>query len=237
MKNFSFLLLTLSVSMVSCQFFNQKTVHGDGEMSREARTIGEFTQLEVAGNFTVKHTLSSEPSLEINAEYNLMEHIKTELINGRLEISTPQNVRLRPKKDIEILLTGPKLEVLSLLGSGSVLVDKMDSEKVRVSLNGSGNLFSNLEAGKVEASLNGSGQITLDGEVPTADFSLNGSGTIRASGLSVGELKAGIRGSGEIFCNVISTLDASITGNGKVLYSGNPEVNERVTGSGKVVRN
>ncbi|GEM_PF-329248 len=237
MKTFSFLILALSVSMVSCNFLSQKTVQGDGEMSLEARTIGEFTQLEVAGNFTVKHSISSEPSLEINAESNLMEHIKTELKNGRLEISTPQNIRLRPQKDIEILLTGQELEVLSLLGSGSVLVDKMDGENVRVSLNGSGNVFANVEAGEIKASLNGSGQITLDGEVPTADFSLNGSGTIRASGLSAGELKASIRGSGEVFCNVISTLDVSITGSGKVLYSGNPEVNEQITGSGKVVRN
>ena len=236
------LLFSLSLllpNLANAQWWNpSKKVSGNGELTTQKRTVGEFDEVAVTGMMDVQLIEGKEGSLTIEAESNLMEYLETEVENGRLKISVKNGVNLQPSRNRGIKVTVPveQIYAVDLTGSGNVTSTKrLKSSNFKVDLTGSGDIDLDLETENLEGRLTGSGDVKLKGKVREFSAKVTGSGDFLASNLTAEEVDAAVLGSGDIQVRVTNSLRARVSGSGDIYYYGNPEKEDfKTTGSGSI---
>jgi hypothetical protein len=255
MKKYTLILIvTFSAAiliMTGCRKYPR--IAGNNQVTAETRQLVSFDRVENQGTFHVYIRQDSVFSATIEAESNLIPHVRTRVNGNTLVIDTREN--LQNNAPINIYVTTPIIQGAYLSGSGSFSLDSLDTQHMEAVISGSGSISGyvvssslvtrisgsgniNLEAyvNTCSASISGSGDTDLFGETLNGNFSISGSGNIRSYNFMQKECIAQISGSGNIYVNVSDKLDVTISGSGSVFYIGDPALNVNITGSGQVIK-
>lgn len=217
-----------------------KKIKGNGNRITETRDVGPYEEIAVAGWFDVELVSGKEGTLEVQGDENLLEHLITEVKNGKLVIKTESGYSLQPSswKSDGILITVPveDLNGVSLSGSGDIRgKTKLQAETFAAVMSGSGDIELEINSEQLEATLSGSGNLTLRGRSEGLTVSISGSGDVDAYGLEARSVEASVSGSADIRVTATQSLKARISGSGDIHYRGNPEIiDSKSAGSGDV---
>jgi hypothetical protein len=198
---------------VRSAFSSDPVVEGNGNYTRDTRTIGDLQRVTVNGSMQVDVRVGPAPSLVVEADSNLLPLIRTEAAGDTLRISAD---RIRSRNPVHIIYTVPRLTGLQANGSGHITV-------------------AGLNGGPLQAHLNGSGAIQLSGEVTQLDAQVNGSGRLDAGSLRAAGAELKSNGSGALYAGELRGEHATISvhGSGKVQARGMVRsLTVRTTGSG-----
>lgn len=231
---FSFALVLV---FTSCRHIGGKRITGDGQLSSQQRTVGDFSGVEVSGPFQVYVAQGSTSSIKIEGDGNLLDYIETEREGNLLEIKTRRRYNLRPRAGIKIYVTSPSFEKLSIAGSGKLQsLSKLSSPNtIAIDVAGSGDVVISADAPAIKTGIAGSGSISLNGTTRNFSTDIAGSGDIRAFNLMSETASIEIAGSGNAQVFASKELNVEIAGSGDVSYRGNPPVvNQNTAGSGKI---
>lgn len=218
-------------------------VNGSGRAASEARDVGEFEAITVAGPFDVQVRAASREAVRISADDNLLPLVETVVESGRQ--GRTLKIRLRdgqgailPKAPLRVEVDVRRLSGLHLAGSGDVRVERMDTPALQATVSGSGSLrFDGLTAGTLELKVAGSGEVIASGKATRATVAVAGSGDVKLAELAADELKLSVAGSGDADVTANQALSVSIAGSGDVRYGGAVQnVRSSVAGSGTVRR-
>jgi hypothetical protein len=179
----------------------------------EVREVGRFDAIEVSGSFDVEVQVGESREVVVHADDNLLDHVRTEVDDGVLELRTKRSIR--PTRTILVRIGVPDLDAVSLGGSGDVDVRGVETRRF-------------------EVSLAGSGDIRVTGVADAAAVSLAGSGDVDLGRLSADRVEVSIAGSGDVAVRAADHLEVSIAGSGDVSYRGQPRVSVSRSGSGEV---
>jgi cytoskeletal protein CcmA (bactofilin family) len=228
-----YFLLSLLVAPV---FTACDTVNGSGNVVREERPVGEFSEVSVEGSMNVILTKGAGPKAVIEAEDNLMAYIELEERDNELVVRFRRNTNIRSHKPVRVHLSTNTLKEVDLSGSGNVDMKGLFSseETMHIDLSGSGNVTGEVNAPEVEINISGSGNVTLKGETRDVDVNLAGSGNCRAEELLAENANVSIAGSGDVRIYASRNIKADIIGSGGVAYKGEPAVQLNKVGSGSV---
>jgi hypothetical protein len=194
--------------------FGGSGVQGNGEMRLERRQVAALERLEVSGPLRVEVRVGGAPSLEVEADSNLLPLIRTEGSGDTLHIGIDGSIRTHGT--LRVVYTTPALSHVNASGSGRLLV-------------------SGLNGGAFTIDQSGSRATQLSGTVSRLDVHVHGSGGVDASGLASGSTLAEVNGSGRLELGRIQgdTLDLTVSGSGGARASGDVHaLNVRVHGSG-----
>lgn len=210
-------------------------IEGRGAVRSQDITVSGFSKLSVALPADVIIVQGESETLRITAQSNMLEQIDAFVRGERLVIETDDDVSLRPTLPIIVEVGLISLDALSFAGSGSVVMDTLNTSRFSLNMAGQGDIdFKNLTADELEIEFAGSGDIFFAGTVERQDIELAGSGDIEARDLFSSIVDIEIAGSGSAVVNVADELRATILGSGSVLYLGNPRVDSEILGSGSV---
>lgn len=220
-------------ALASCNF---ETIKGSGVLKTETRTISSAEKIKTLGSFDVEIIPGAETSLRIEGDDNLVKHIITEKKDGYLVVKMEDNINYSTENKLTVYITTPHLEAVSLAGSGNVITKGKftGSDKLKVSLAGSGDADLEVNTPTIEASIAGSGDIKMAGETKDITIKIAGSGNFKGEELKAENAEAHIAGSGDVKIFADAKLDAHIAGSGTVYYQGNATVTQKVAGSGEV---
>lgn len=236
MKNF-LSLFSVALLITSCNFIGGKRVEGSGNVTSQDRPVTGFSAVQSSGFFDVYLSSGAIQAVRVEADDNLHPYIETRMNGTELEIDTKEGYRLSTDKQIKIFITSPSFTRVHLSGSGNIISQNQisGSEKIDLSVSGSGNIKVDLHAPSVDAHMSGSGDINLSGEAKKFEGSLSGSGNIHAMDLKTEETGIRISGSGDADVFASTKLDVRVTGSGDVRYKGGvQQVTSNITGSGSV---
>lgn len=191
----------------------QRTVGSDVLLS-EAREVGPFHAVMVAGAMDVTIDVGDETHVEVSGDSNLVPRLLTEVENGVLEIRMRDGA-YKFRQPMKVRIVTPHLDAVELYGSGDATITGVQSTDLRLEVYGAGD-------------------IKADGEVDRLDASVTGSGDISLYDLVTREARVRVAGSGDIRVHVTETLDAVVSGSGDVRYKGTPAASIRTMGSGDV---
>jgi hypothetical protein len=227
-------LAVLMTGLLASACGGAETIQGSGNVTSESRNVSDFSEVELQGigNLTVQQTGSE--SLTIEAEDNIIPYLKTEVENNRLTLYLENDDSVRTTKPINYKLTVKDLSDLKLTGSGTINVENINTNDLKITTTGSGNVNANIETKNLEVALSGSGDAKMVGKTDSQDINISGSSSYQAENLQSKETKVDIRGSGSATLNVSDALDARIAGSGLVEYTGNPTVSRQISGSGEL---
>ncbi|MDB5195945.1 MAG: hypothetical protein JWP88_315 [Flaviaesturariibacter sp.] len=223
------------VLLNSCEMNVRNSIRGNGNMTSQTRSVGSFTKVDVSGPFDVYVTQGAAAAVKVDADENLQQYIEVIVKGDEVNIQTRDHYNLRPRSDIKIYITSPAYQALSITGSGNLRSDsKLSTDRIDISVTGSGEMTVNVDAPIVKSEVTGSGTIRLNGATRRFDAEINGSGEVHAFDLLSEEAGIEINGSGDAEVFASKTLKIEVSGSGDVQYKGTASVNQSVAGSGNV---
>jgi hypothetical protein len=191
-------------------------LQGSGVSATQTRTVARFSSLEVAGSNNVTVTVGPTQSVAVHADSNLISHVTTHVVAGKLVIADTGSFTTKTPMSVEVSV--PSLTMLNLRGSGQLSVTGIKAPRLTVTVSGSGLLHA-------------------AGTATRLDVTVSGDGLAQLSQLSASQVHAVLTGSGLIQVTATTSLDAAVPGTGAIVYSGNPaQVTSSVTGVGTVTR-
>ena len=227
-------------------------ISGNNQVTTETRQMVSFDKIVNEGSFNVYITQDSIYQVIVEAESNLIPHIKTRVNGNSLIIETKES--LNNNNPMNIYVKTPTINGVYLKGSGYMNLDSLNTDQLQLEISGSGNIrgeavantinaeisgsgsiFFEAYASNIETKISGSGILDLMGESNTATHTISGSGDINAFSFIQKECTAEISGSGNMYLHVIDYLDVNISGSGTVFYIGDPQLTIKITGSGSVI--
>lgn len=226
-------LFVLLFGTSSC--LDEMFIEGNGIVRTEMRDAEGFNEIASSGDFIITVMPGNSYSVEITAESNFLPYISTNVDGQTLKIRTTGIHSLRQNEPIEIFITTPVLNGLSLSGSGLIETGSFMSDDFDLSLSGSGDIKTKISSDKVKANVSGSGTIFIEGDAINSNFVISGSGKIRTYNLLQDRCEAVISGSGDMYINASQFIEAHISGSGRVYFVSHPIVHSSISGSGDVV--
>ena len=216
MRNFLAAIAVVSM-FTSC---SKDIIHGDGSIITSARTVSNFSGIDVSGANNVFISYAPAVSVSVKGYDNLVSHYKTEVKDGKIYLHYNENTNVR-NDNIQVYITMPYFDALSLSGSCSIKAT------------GS---FDNTD--KLSVSTSGNGDISIE-DISVDLYTISSSGNSNISTLGVKAKNAAIEisGSSTVTLSVQDKLDVHISGSGTVSYKGDPAaINTDISGSGKLIK-
>ena len=233
-------LLILSVFILTaCQFLPLIGVRrGSGNMTAETRPVSGFNAIRLDGAGRMVITQGTAPSLEIQAEDNLINLLTSEVQENTLVLGYQERLWRRsiiPTRPIQYNLTVTDLAQLTLNGAGDLEIQSLQTDTLVIEINGAGNIvIEDLSAENLTVNLAGTGSIKVTGAVSNQVINLDGAGNYQGGDLQTQSTSIKISGLGNVTVWAAETLQVTIAGGGSVSYYGAPQVTQEITGLGEV---
>lgn len=179
MKKITLLLVFIPL-LAFAQLSSEKKIKGNKIVELKTHKIEEFTSIEINNSFEVTLVIKSSPTVTIDADSNLHEHISIDVVDGKLTISTdkvfPRYKRLfievgANEKLSHIRAKGKsELIVKNVLAPEKLNVEAYENAKIELKYNTEDASF--FAKDKSELKINGTGEIL--------NINLQDSGEIKA---------------------------------------------------------
>jgi hypothetical protein len=217
MKKFNFVgyvaLLVISL-FASCSLNNMGGIKGSGNVKTETRNVSGFKEIKAENAVNLEITVQKDFGLTVEADDNLLEHIKTEVSGGTLKISTKDNVSAKNKINIKISL--PELTNLDLSGASTAKVSNVKTDSLKINASGAS-------------------KIKIDGEVKSLEAIASGASGVDAEGLKTENAKTNASGASSITVSPTGDLDAEASGASTITYTGEPKnIRQNASGASSV---
>lgn len=192
-----------------------QTVQGSGRLQTEKRTVGSFDKIKLdsAGNLNIQ--VGGPISVEITAENNILPLLSSTVKDKTLTLASKGS--MSTKKGITYKITVPSLDLVTIDGSGKVVVTGAKGKRLGFDVSGSAD-------------------IEAIGKVDQVVVNIDGSGNLKLFGLQATNALVKIDGSGSIKTSVSKDLKVSIDGNGNIQYKGNPKITKSIDGNGTITK-
>lgn len=210
-------------------------VRGNGNVQTQDRNVSGYKGLQVSGGFSVELTKGNTESVRIEAEENLMEHIKTEVKNGVLHIYSEGNINT--SKGMKAYVTARELNSLSI--SGGVKISSgstFQANTFKLDLSGGSKVTLALDVNKLDAEMSGASKVELTGRADEVLMDLSGASNITAENLAAKRVKIGASGASKVRVSASEELDINASGASNVQYKGSPKITSDVSAAARISR-
>ncbi len=224
MKKCGFIIFLCALTIgtifsANCSFvsFNSLSgIKGSGTAKSEIRNVSGFKGIQAGGAVNLEVAVQKDFSVEIQADDNLLEHIKTETSGDTLKIYSDE--RMSPKTKISVRISMPEITSLDVSGASNAIVTSVKADSL-----------------KLEAS--GASEIKLDGEARALESEASGASSIEAEALRVENADVEVSGASDTTVSAINELKADASGASTIYYTGEPKnIKENSSGASSIKR-
>jgi hypothetical protein len=181
-------------------------VKGSGVQASETRDVSEFTGVDVSSIFDVEITAQKDFSVDVTADDNLLQYIKTEVSGGVLKIEADE--RINSHDPIKIRISAPDIESIEASGASKVSLSDVKNSEL-----------------KVDSS--GASKIRISGETTNLNVEVSGASKIDAENLKSENADVDASGASHVNVNVTGELRSDASGASHISYAGNPKKVEK----------
>jgi hypothetical protein len=190
----------LGFGNVSFNFFSG--IRGSGVSQIEKREVANFKQIDVSGMIEVEVVAQKGFSVEVEADDNLMEYVKTEVDGDTLKLYTKN--RISPRTKIRVMISMPELTGADVSGVSKLTAHDLKTESFNLDVSG---------ASKIE----------INGEARNLKIEASGASKINAENLKVSNADIDVSGATQVTVNATEEVRADASGASKVNYVGQPK--------------
>jgi hypothetical protein len=207
----------IAVGLSSC--FNGIT--GSGNLVTENRAVSGFDGIKVSTSVDVVVQQGDQFKVEVTADDNLIQYIKTKVDGSKLDIAI-EGVNSYSTSNIQVFVIMPKIKSLQSSSSSSIESKTIlnSDEQISLTANSSSEINVQITAPKVIADASSSADINASGTTQTIEAEASSSASINFTNLKAEVVTAKASSSADInvFCSV--QLNAKASSSGSVNYKG-----------------
>lgn len=194
--------------------YGSEVVRGNHRRAEERRSLPCFGQVIVEAGVDLSYRPGESCQARLTGDSNLLGLILTEVSGNRLRIGVSRSIESQGPLRVEV--QSPRLEELELSGSGNVELIGVDTPRLRI---------------RVE----GSGDVRAEGQVDTLEVFADGSGNLDLARLKAQQASIDISGAADAKVHAARRLKVDVSGAGNVVYYGRPaQVVTDISGAGDV---
>ena len=202
-------------------------------------TVTDFDRIQVEGPFQVTLTTGKGPSASASGDTRALDRVSVEVQSRTLKIRPNRSAwggyPGQQSGPIKLTVSTHDLRGATLIGSGSLAIDKAEAMKFDAALSGSGRIaIGSVEADALTLGLLGGGKLMLGGKAKTVRATISGSGDLEAAGLRSEDAEINADTSGNIALAVRRAAKITATGAGNVAIDGSPACTVSNRGAGTV---
>lgn len=140
---FAFLLALFSTTFSTAQV--DERIKGDRNVTIQQTYIEPFNSIIVGENFSVEIIYNSKPSVEIEADSNLHDHIIFEVVNGTLTFKTEKRITSSKRMNIKVNYTDG-LEHIEVVENGEIRsLTSLELENTTLKTTGTSRTYLNIK--------------------------------------------------------------------------------------------
>jgi hypothetical protein len=210
---------------------------GSGKIITESRDVQGFTKIRLSYPARVFISQGETESLSIEADDNVAAEIRTQVVNGVLEINNLHDHRLiiLPTRTPKITIVVKDLAELDFESAGEVQVKGLKTDDLKMLMDGAGSLkLDSVDLKSFDCNLNGAGSVQATGSADTLHVHVQGLGNFDGGDLHSQSSTVNLDGMGNATVWVDKDLTANVNGLGSVNYYGSAQVNKSVDGLGGI---
>jgi hypothetical protein len=177
-------------------------IKGSGVAKTEKREVKDFKQIDVSGIIEVEVTAQKDFSVNVEADDNLMEYVKTEVDGDTLRLYTKH--RISPQTKIRVVISMPELTGADVSGVSKLIGNNVKTESFNLDVSG---------ASKIE----------INGEARELKIEASGASKINTEGLKVANANVDVSGASSVSVFATEEVRADASGASKVTYTGEPK--------------
>jgi len=237
MKTIQFLfLILLMAGSSSCVINMSETIYGNGNVVSEERPVSGFDGLRVSSGIDVIMRQGTGESLEIEADDNLMEHIKTEVVDNTLKIFTDKNIR--KAKAMVAYLEYKELSSIRISSAGDVTGENtLQTDVLDIDISSAGDLELDVQAEEIYCDISSSGDARLSGSADILEADLSSAGDLSAYELITRECKVSCSSAGDARVFATEELDLRCSSAGSIFYRGDADlVSSHTSSAGTIAK-
>lgn len=206
-------------------------------MTIDTRALSDFTSLVLEGHGDLVLVRGDTPSVTIDTDPETLEHLKVEVVNGRLTLGMKSwlDYLFHSWNPIHYQVTFRELNSVAVSGSSKVRAETIEADRFEFRISGSSSLrIEKLTVNELQVHISGSGETDLSGTAHRQEIRISGSAKLEGWALDSQTADVHISGSGDLTLKVSEKLNISISGSGSVRYLGSPQITQSISGSGSI---
>lgn len=202
-------------------------------------SVTDFDRVQVDGPYEVVLTTGGASGARATGSPRALDAVTVEVSGSTLRIHPNRSAwggyPGEPVETASIRLTTRELKAATLLGAGSLAIDRAGGLRTDLSLAGSGRLsVGAVQADQLVVALLGAGRISLAGSARQLRASVQGSGDLDAAALKVEDAQVDAQTSGTIAFEARRAVTLTANGPGDVAITGNAACTVKAAGSGRI---
>ncbi len=234
----SLLIMLLAPCFSGCLF----PLSGSGNVINKPYDNSGFTRIEVSSIIEVEITQSSEYSINVTADDNIMDYFIVEQSGETLKLRLKSGYNYTSVTTIASI-TMPEISRLTMSGATSGTLTGFESaENIRVEVSGASSLVvsditvsdaeiiisgassvnGSLTANDVDFNISGASKLLLSGSGQSLDASVSGASDMLLDDFTVHNADVNVSGASNAVINMDGALDADISGASNLSYLGAP---------------
>ena len=223
-------LICLTVLLGGCRLFG---IRGNGNVINVDRPVAAFDRIEVSGYYKVLLVRGTKEALSVEADENLMEHIRTRVENGTLVIDADRT--MRHSKSLKIFITFVNLKGIELNGAVNIYNEsELTLDDLDINLSGAAEGKMALNVRKLDLEMSGGSKFELTGKADDVNINASGAVHLYSIEMEIQRMRLELSGAGLAEVNVKEKLDTDISGASKIWYKGNPQLTQHVSGAASI---
>ncbi|QAA83033.1 DUF2807 domain-containing protein [Aequorivita sp. H23M31] len=226
-------VLAASLILSACSFNLGKK--GNGNVITQERTVSEnFTEVRGSAGLNVYLTQGTENKIEVEADENLQQYIETNIKEGKLHITTSENIGWSKAKKVYVTFVElTKLEASS--GADIIGNSTIKSEILALKATSGADLKVEVFSRELTAESSSGADVKISGKATSFTGKASSGSHLNAKDLLTINCKAEASSGADITVNVKEKLDANASSGADIKYLGNPtSVNSNKSSSGSV---
>jgi Putative auto-transporter adhesin, head GIN domain len=216
-------------------------LRGEGSQNGTAAQTAPFTRIRVDVPMKVAVNIQpdSNPSYRLTGYDNILKHIKTEVKDGTLRVTSDldETWTIDANSGTTLVVSAPTIEGMSLSGASEAAIHgTLTAPHFTLSISGACCAkIDNLHVEHFNTDISGAAEVEVDGgTADTADYEVSGAGKFKTYPLQCNNVTVAVSGAGYGQVTALKQLTAEISGTGAVKYKGHPVVTRDVSGVGTV---
>jgi hypothetical protein len=196
-KTFAF---SLGLNLPSINLFSK--IKGSGNIKTEKREVSDFSNVKAGGAITVEITAQKEFAVEVEADDNLLEYVKTEVKGDTLKIYSEG--RISTRNPIRVRIAMPNIESFDVSGASSGSLTNVKNESLTIDASGAS-------------------KIKVEGEAKVLNVDLSGASRLDAENLKAENVTVDASGASSATVVAINEINAEASGASNIRYIGEPK--------------
>ncbi len=212
----------------------EEKIQGNGKVKQETRESAPFDKIDVSGAYKVIITPGNYSALTIEADENLLEHIKTYVKGGTLHVSSEKS--FGRYRELNLLVTIKDFKGIDASGASEIRSEgNLTGDKMEIDFSGAIEANLAIVTQELDGDFSGACEVTFRGSAREVRFETSGAVEIDAQELKSEKCRLDMSGAGEAVVYVTGELDIEVSGAAEVRYKGNPgNVKQDISGAASI---